>query len=487
MQKIQEFYAKWNSEMEPLLNSYIYENENLIVPRFIYSHLERYLFKFLTNQLADEEKIILLPGLRGVGKTTLLAQLFFFEKFLQKRTLKKHLKHYTLDFRFYISVDELMLRGITLAEFLDFLETNLWGSLARGQKKVLLLLDEVQYDPKWDLTLKKLYDKTVNKHNLLVVATGSAAISLKRQSSDLIRRSIILHVLPEKYTEFLNVHHGITPPTGLSDSIKEALFFQSTAEEVEKTLKELSLPLATYLISQGTRRFFEKEYLLKGAFPFSAKIKNKFEALQRIKDTIILNVERDLKTLGNFDTDTLSKVPSLLYLLAYSDSINSKNLLDSSAITSIQTLRKILDTLVDSELLFKLLPYGKVYKNIKKASKYLFIAPSLRAALLPSFETEHFKGKLLEDFCALIFAEIFKGTTTLMYDYGKNGADFIIRFHDLTEIIVEVGFTKNSIKQVYTTMKRAKSNVKYGIVIGTEKLERYDNIVTVPIEYVLAL
>ncbi|MFA4669850.1 AAA family ATPase [Pyrococcus kukulkanii] len=42
-------------------------------------------------------------------------------------------------------------------------------------EKAIILLDEVQYEEKWDLKLKLLHDEK----RFLVIATGSSAIKLK--------------------------------------------------------------------------------------------------------------------------------------------------------------------------------------------------------------------------------------------------------------------------------------------------------------------
>jgi len=98
------------------------------------------------------------------------------------------------------------------------------------------------------------------------------------------------------------------------------------------------------------------------------------------------------------------------------------------------------------------------------------------------------KGKLLEDYLALIFEKEFKGLAEVYYDYGKGGADFILRFLDRTEIVIEVGFGKEAIKQVEKTMSKTQNRAKYGIVIGAEQLDIInENIVKIPLDYFLLM
>jgi len=73
-EKIENFYRLWNSEVGRLLSGYIYDEEGEPNPtRYIFSYYLNILKKFTENKLEEIEKINLLSGIRGVGKTTLLA------------------------------------------------------------------------------------------------------------------------------------------------------------------------------------------------------------------------------------------------------------------------------------------------------------------------------------------------------------------------------------------------------------------------------
>ncbi len=488
MHILEQFYEKWKTDLHSLLRSYTYVNKHRIRSRFVFLKLEKYLRKFLNDSLQEQEKIILLPGLRGVGKTTLLAQLYFFEEFLSKNNKSKNFKN-RLDYKLYISVDELRLNNIHLHDFIQYLESTYWGSLVDGNKKILLLIDEIQYDEDWDLTLKTLYDKTHGKNNILIVATGSAAILLKKQNSDLIRRSIVQKIWPEKFIEYLAVHNGIYPEKGLSNDLKHAIFDSKTADEVYSAISTLKLPITAHITPSSDFEAFKRQYMLKGAMPFTAKLEDDREALYRIKEMLILNIiGRDLRVIGDFDSDTLLKIPDLLYLLANSDELSLSRLAQTLGFKAMQTLRKTLEALVDAELLYKVLPYGQPYRRVKKAPKYLFMAPALRNSLASVMNLNSIKGKSLEDYCALIFAKELEGKVSVMYDYGRIGADFIVRFRDATEIVIEIGYGKNTIRQVKETLKKTKDRAKYGLVIGSEYLElKDDNIVTIPLNYFLLM
>jgi hypothetical protein len=486
---VEKFYIEWKANLDDYLSSYIFnENNKLRKTRFSYLTLQKYLNKLLLDELPEEEKIIILPGIRGVGKTTLLAQLYFFEKFLPHKYVNLKNKISKLHERIYISADRLLSENISLQEFVKYLEENVWGNLLKNPKKILLLIDEIQYDPRWDLFLKLLFDKTKGNKNILIVATGSSAVFLNKKNKDLVRRSKIERILPEKFTEFLVLHKGIFPKGGLSLNLKEALFQKDSAAEVFEAINNLKSLIVEKLSQIENLENSKKDYFLRGSFPFSAEMQNIPSALERIKNMVLVNIiQRDLILSGDFDAETLVKIPNALFLLANSDEISSGKLADTLKLHS-NTINKILSAMVDAEIILEVKPYARPYKQVKKSSKYLFMGSNIRAGLLSGVLSADIKGKLLEDYFALIFAKEFFGQAKLHYDYGKGGADFIIRFFDNSEIVVEVGFGKEEINQVQKTLKTAKGRAKYGLVIGSEKLELVDNnIVKVPLDYFLLM
>ena len=198
-------------------------------------------------------------------------------------------------------------------------------------------------------------------------------------------------------------------------------------------------------------------------------------------------VQRDLILSGDFDAETLVKIPDTLFLLSNSDEISTGNLANTLGAHS-NTINKILSSLVDTEILFEVKPYGQPYKQIRKSAKFLFISPNLRAGLLNGFIGSNLRGKLLEDYMSLIFEKEFRGSAEFYYDYGKGGADFVMRFLDKTEIVIEVGFGKEETSQVEKTMAKTENRGKYGLVIGSKELELVDNkIVKLPLNYFLLM
>ncbi|OQX80729.1 MAG: hypothetical protein B6D56_04205, partial [Candidatus Omnitrophica bacterium 4484_70.1] len=79
--KIEQFFIKWQVTLPQRIEGYIYDENRKILPtRFMFSKFKKLIGRFLNNELYETEKIILMPGIRGIGKSTLLAQLYAIEK-----------------------------------------------------------------------------------------------------------------------------------------------------------------------------------------------------------------------------------------------------------------------------------------------------------------------------------------------------------------------------------------------------------------------
>ena len=484
---IEEFYIEWKANLDEYLRGYAYDKNRLPKKtRFSFLTLEKYLNKMLSGALPEEEKIIILPGIRGVGKTTLLSQLYFARDFIPKKHYDSLERLEQLDEKIYISADRLLSENISLQEFFDFLEKNIFGNFTVNKKKILILIDEVQYDQKWDLFLKLFFDKTKGNNNILLVATGSSAIFLNKKNKDLIRRTTTERVLPEKFIEYLILHQDNYPKASMSQLIKKVIFESESAVDVFNELEKIKPLIIDKISSVHNLSEYKRDYFLRGSFPFSAEIDTRSLAMDRIKNMILTNiVQKDLILSGDFDAETLVKIPDVLFLLSNSDEVSTGNLAETLNLHT-NTINKILSALVDTEILVELKPYGQPYKQVRKSSKFLFISPNIRTALLNGFISPDMKGKMLEDYMALIFEKEFKGRSEIYYDYGKNGADFIMRFLDRREVVVEVGFGKERVDQVDNTLKKTKNRAKYGIVIGSKELELVDDrIVKIPLDYFL--
>ena len=494
-EKIENFYRLWTSELDKFLAGYIYDEENKPNPtRYIFSYYLTVLEKFASGELREIEKINLLSGIRGVGKTTLLAQLYYAPKFISTRRREDYQNVVGQNYeKIYLDVSRLSEEGITLNEFFNYYQERNNIRFVDLSKKLLILLDEVHYDEKWGLFLKNVFDATKSHRNILLIATGSSALRIKL-NPDLSRRSLSEELYPLKFNEYAILKNNIYPERGLSDNLVEAFLGSKNAKELFEFCKNKQPEISRYFTKFPPNA--EDEYLYFGGFPFVLRLKNKksivFELISGVIDKFIT---KDLLEMRRLSSETISKIKDLLYLIASSDSTDIDKLCSTLKL-DYRSVRAVLDALVQGGVLREIKSYGQKFVRVRKPIKFLFISPSLRISILKGILPPEVKGKILEDYLTLIFAKDFLkkgkqyGGLEVMHDSSAGGADFVLRVGKDKKIIIEVGFKKesNGIRQIKNTGK-ITDGYDYGIVISSqEDLELIDDkIIKMPLKYWLAI
>jgi len=444
--------------------------------RNIYLKIDKYLDDFLHDSEARNRWII-IPGLRGVGKTTILAQLFFnhYQEMGQQRML-------------YVSLDEVVnVFGSSLKDVLSAYEKILGESFERLTKPLFIFIDEAQYDPKWAAVLKSIYDRS---NKVFVICSGSSAISLQT-NPDVIRRAIFEKLFPTNFCEFLMIKDGRLPVKNLKKNIKEALFLSNSAQEAYKKLKEFEQPVLNFW-SQVDHNYID-EYLKIGTLPFAISIRDEARVYQTI--TLLLDkvINQDVQSLGRFDQKTISYIKRVLFLLADSEVLSVQKLAKTLEV-SVNTVSSILEVLESAELLIRIMPHGSNAKKVRKPSKYQFMSSAMRSAFLSVAGNSQIfsgqKGRLMEDIVAMILYREFvsRGGGALEYDNSEGGADFILTVAGKNIIPIEVGLGEKLGTQVRNTMKKIGS-AKYGVVVCNNSLTLLEdaNVVKVPLDYFLLI
>ena len=493
-EKIESFYRLWTSEIDKLFSGYIYDEVGKLNPtRYIFSYYLTLLEKLAGNRLEEIEKINLLSGIRGVGKTTLLAQLYYAPKFISPYKKRNYGNVFSQNYeKIYLDVSRLAAEGIGLTEFFNYYQEVNNIRFVDLDKKLLILLDEVHYDEKWGLFLKNIFDATKNHKNVLVVATGSSALRIKL-NPDLSRRSLSEELYPLKFNEYVILKSDIYPPRGLSDNLVEAILTSKNAKELFEFYKNRQNEISRYISKIPPHS--EEDYLYFGGFPFVLRLKNKksivFELVSGVIDKLIT---KDLLEMKRFSSETISKIKDLLYLMASSD--NTIDKLCNTLKLDYRPVRGVLDALVQSGVLVEIKSYGQKFVRVRKPIKFLFISPSLRISILNGILPPEVKGKILEDYLTLIFINDFRkkekkyGGIEIMHDSSSGGADFILRIGKEKKIIIEVGFGKkgDGVKQIENTGKTV-GGYDYGIIVNRKSgLELVnDKIIKMPLSFWLAM
>ncbi len=153
-----------------------------LAPRY-----HRYAFN-RAKKLFAMRQIVVITGLRRVGKSTIMYQLI--EDLLKSNTDPKHILYFTFD----DAVEGLVE---VLNEFEHLTRTD-WK-----KERCLIFFDEIQKLPDWSNKLKIIYDAA---QNLKIVVSGSGSFLLETETkSNLAGRHFILSVPPLSFTEYLEM------------------------------------------------------------------------------------------------------------------------------------------------------------------------------------------------------------------------------------------------------------------------------------------
>lgn len=471
-QELIQYLQKQIRTSEDRLNKYTHDLKGNELPkRFLFVKIQKYLNDFLNKQSSN--RLIIIPGLRGVGKTTLMAQIC-------SDMIAKNKKIKIL----FLSVDEAKnLFNVGISEIMRAYEEILKVDLESLQEEVVIFFDEVQVDPKWAKTLKTLHDKT---SKIFFCCTGSSAVVLQTTPDIARGRAIFERMTPMCFAEYEMVGNKIYPTKQLKNSIKEAIYFSTNAEDAYEKLGHLQGLVNEYW-SKVDRRDIDK-FLTFGSLPFTLHLPNEsaiYDAISLLLDGII---KKDLSTMGSFDMKTLTQAKRLLFIIAENDT-TSLNTLEKVLNIDRLTILSLLDAFEKAELLVKVSAYGSNMSVAKKPAKYLFMSSAIRMSFFSVAGQENTfmvrKGKLLEDSVgAHLYREfILRGGGAFRYDSAQSGADFVLQIENIKQILIEVGLGKKDRKQILSSMSRI--NCAYGIVFSSNPLmiDQDKKIINVPLDY----
>ncbi len=478
--EIKSYVARQLAEQARILRLFAFDQDGKeYLKRYFYYRLQDHLKNFLEKR--GEPRWIIVPGLRGVGKTTILAQIFFeHRKELGPRVL-------------YVSMDEVVKKlGSNLYEILDAWEELLGTSFSELKEDALVLVDEAHFDDQWQFALKSLYDKS---RRIFIIATGSSAVALNA-TTDVARRSRIERMYPLKFTEYIMLadsmenNRAIKFSPKLGNRIASALFESENADMACDSLKKTSPAVLDYWQNVDVRSI--ERYLKFYSIPSVLALKNDSAVYASLNSVIDRIVEKDIPTVKPFSQEVLSKITALLFLLAGSESMSLETMAGNLKNIDPKTLNGVLRVLENSELLIRVYPFSlSAPKRVRQPSKYLFLASSMRAALLHLLDSQSInirhRGKLLEDAVGMYIYRHFKDSIgwSISYDNEKNGADFIVS-GGKGHIVIETGWNKKTDEQVVNTLKAVKG--KYGMVVSNSVvLGTQNNILYVPFDYFFLL
>lgn len=456
-EKIINFLSEQIIQADFRIQAYVLDETNKKRPeRNVFAKLKSYLDNFLKGNPAH--RWIMLTGLRGAGKTTVLAQLF-------AQTKGDNV------YRLFLSLDETsQVMGIPLNELISVYEDMIGKSLENLDKPLLLFLDEVQYDEKWAIVLKTIFDRS---NKVFIFATGSAALTMNL-NTDIARRAVFEKLFPLCFTEYLKIKVQKHETKDLESEIRDSLFASDGAKHVYDRLKALEKKINEYYFGISRHEF--DKYLYYGSLPFMVASDNEAIVYDQINKTLNRVVSDDIVNTGKFSSDIISRIPAILYAVADMDAFNFSTIANAFGI-SRPKVSEIFDMLENTEVLHRIYPHGSHLNqaaSVRKPSKFLFSSPAFRGMYYKTIgniiSPENSKGKLLEDLVGMYLHKILYKNPgkSLTYDSAEGGADFIVGIGK-RRMVIEVGVGKKGYRQVATTAKKVRPN--YSLIISESSLE----------------
>ncbi|RLD66155.1 MAG: AAA family ATPase [Bacteroidetes bacterium] len=299
--------------------------------------------RFLFEQIDWAERLIIIKGQRGTGKTTMLLQYI-------------KLNHTSLEETLYISMDDIYFAANKLS---DFIEDFVVGG---GR---YLYIDEIHRYKNWSVELKNIYDFYPD---LKLIITGSSALSFYISTADLGRRAAIYNLPELSFREYLNFTLGTNFKTySLNDIIKKSETISMTINKEIRSLKEF------------------RNYLMHGAYPFILNGKERY--YDKLEASINTIIDNDIPVIENISYDSRVKLRKLLYMMSTTVpfKINMSEL-SRKLETTRDMLSKYLELLNKAGIIKFLTTEGIGYTLIRKPNKIYFSNSNLIHALTANAE-----------------------------------------------------------------------------------------------------
>jgi predicted AAA+ superfamily ATPase len=355
------------------------------------NYANRDIYSVISESLQKGPQIVIIAGLRGIGKTTLLLHL--------SASYEKSL---------FFSLDHPLFRTIDLYDFVKYL------SETKGITH--FFVDEAHYYPEWSNDLKALHDWNQELH---FVISGSSALGLFRPD----RRAKFYFLSPLSFREFLRYS---------GQKITEAVNWKDSKKSMEIVIKH------------GLEKHLEK-YLRGGGFLTSLNLsKEDFSATyyEAIRKTLV----EDAVIYGKMSRDKINFLEKIITFLALSPpgELNYTSL-TSSLGAGKGTVIELIHILQQMQLIRVLTPYPSSSAVIRKQPKMLFYHPNLRYILCTKLGAKADLGATREEFVVFHLSLAGYGIYTIKGE--KRSPDYVIERGKEKETI-EIGGPGKGRKQL---------------------------------------
>ncbi len=220
---------------------------------------QRKLLKTLKKQLFSKE-IIVLTGMRRVGKTTLYRMIF---------------DEIKSDNKVFLDMENPLEQRIFEEEDFNNILSNFKEYGINQKSKAYVFLDEIQAMPKAIKAIKYLYDH----YDIKFFLTGSSSFYLKNLFPEsLSGRKFIFELFPLDFEEFLVF------------KVQKKNFYQNFSDKDKKK---------NFIVFEKTKKLYD-EYIEYGGFPAVVLEEEKENKKLKLNDIFKSYFEKDVKSLADF-------------------------------------------------------------------------------------------------------------------------------------------------------------------------------------------
>ncbi|MDD3044432.1 MAG: ATP-binding protein [Candidatus Delongbacteria bacterium] len=251
--------------------------------------------KYLSQMVkySESKQIVILTGLRRVGKTTLMK--LFIKWLTGKGTDPKRI--------LYVSLDDYVLRTSSIIDIIDeFRKIH----KIKIEDKIYLFLDEVTYKEEFHIQLKNIYDN----QNTKIFAASSSASLLRDKKASLTGRAVTVEVEPLDLDEFLQFK-------GISIKNRDIKLYQSYFLEYIKTGgmpeniinpgREYLMNLIEDIIQKDITAYHgvKNHQILRDYFTLLMERSGKQLSINKIANILGISVDSSKRYLGYFEASYL--------------------------------------------------------------------------------------------------------------------------------------------------------------------------------------
>ncbi len=382
---------------------------------------------FEVEKYVEKRQILLIWGLRRVGKTTLLYQII---SDILKKADKKNV--------FYFSFDEI---AFDIKDVLEGYQKFILNKTFEGtRERIYLFLDEIQKVSDWENKLKTYYDLYPNVKFFI---SGSASVALRKRSKESIAGRILdFLVRPLPLEEFLEMNgHDL----------------RKIKENPDLWKREI-IPL-----------FYR--YIKYGMFPELTAVEDEEFARKYILNNVIDRIiYKDLPE--EFEIKDVELLKTLVYILGKNPGmiVNYKAIANDLG-RDQRTVANYFEYLEFGLLVKFVFNYrGSPLASARKLKKAYFSTPNIAFAFNQNIE--RVLPAMLENLVA--------SETDARFFY-RNGfeVDFIIAENGKLDAI-EVKKTEKDVKQIKKLKEKFAGKVRKAIIVDMEKEGETNDVAIIP-------